>query len=89
MRAALADAALDPSYIGYIKKAQGIKADAWDYNEANGVLSLLIADFRMSATVPTITESEVDSIILIYLTFTPQALYDINNGIQHSLVFRN
>lgn len=48
------------SYIGYIKKAQGIKADAWDYNAANGVLSLLVADFKMSSSVPTITESEVD-----------------------------
>lgn len=48
------------SYIGYIKKVQGIKADAWDYNAANGVLSLLVADFKMSSSVPTITESEVD-----------------------------
>ncbi len=48
------------SYIGYVKKAQGIKADAWHYNAANGVLSLLVADFKMSSSVPTITESEVD-----------------------------
>lgn len=48
------------SYIGFVKKAQGIKADAWSFNETNGVLTLLVADFRMSVEVPTITETEVD-----------------------------
>lgn len=48
------------SYIGFIKKSQGIKVDAWAFNETNGELTLLVADFRMSAEIPTISETEVD-----------------------------
>lgn len=50
----------DCSYLGFIKKERGIKADAWAYNESNGLLTLIVADFRMAASVPTITATEVD-----------------------------
>jgi hypothetical protein len=45
----------------FIKKAKGIKVDAWNYNEEKELLTLFITDFSASSEMSSLTKSEMVS----------------------------
>lgn len=46
-------------YVGYKKVRQGIRLDAWCYNDETETLNLFISDFRFENTLQSLTQTDV------------------------------